>query len=260
MGLGTFKAFRFGGLCWNEFHFLQMLCWNRLAYSVKCNRQSLPATIWYVINLTSQRPKNMFIVVFQTVFQHSILPCANVWQRVTHIPPLLRQQRPSRLSHCNTRSRGRGSRSQGNQHTQGTQGTQGSQGRLGRLGSRPTRKCRAHHALPGTLVPLPGGWGMATVIWWTFKIQHDPEIATHSFNMFWPHVFARIILQIFAVYHSYRSPFEFPLQNVWTCDKYNLLFLVNWRFLDWGRLPFCSKLRLGHIQLSFCSNSFFYFW
>ena len=53
------------------------------------------------------------------------------------------------------------------------------------------------------------------------------------------------------------SPFEFPLQNGWTCDKYNLLFLVNWRFLDWGRLPFCSKLHLDHIQLSFCSNSFF---
>ena len=53
------------------------------------------------------------------------------------------------------------------------------------------------------------------------------------------------------------SPFEFPLQNGWTCDKYNLLFLVNWRFLDWGRVPFCSKLHLDHIQLSFCGNSFF---
>ena len=57
----------------------------------------------------------------------------------------------------------------------------------------------------------------------------------------------------------YVSPFEFPLQKGWTCDKYNHLFWVNCRFLDWGWLPFCSKLHLGHIQLSFCSNSFFDF-
>ena len=187
MGLGTFKAFRFGGLCWNEFHFLQMLCWNRLAYSVKWNRQSLPATIWYVINLTSQRPKNRFIVVFQPVFQHSILPCA-------------RQQRPSRLSrHCNTHSRGR---SRGSRN-QGTQGSQGSQGRLGRLGSRPTRKCRAHRALPGMLVPLPGGWGMATVMTGgplKFSMtQRLLRIVLTCFNMFWPHIFARIILQYIIV-------------------------------------------------------------